>query len=117
MALIAQITNSGVEVPSYTEVLAELKGKFTSIYGDDVNLDNDSADGQWVAIIAAAINDANAAITSVWNSFSPATAAGEGLSSVVKINGIKRNSASYSSVDLRIVGQAGTTISNGMMRC
>lgn len=50
---------------------------------------------------------------SVYNAFSPSTAQGTGLSSVVKINGILRALPSYSSVDLRLIGQAGTTIING----
>ena len=45
--------------------------------------------------------------------FSPATATGEGLSSVVKVNGISRAVATNSTADLKIVGQAGTTITNG----
>ena len=36
-----------------------------------------------------------------------------GLSSVVKINGIRRKTASYSTVDLRIVGQVGTIVTSG----
>ena len=68
---------------------------------------------QFLGIVAAAINDSNAAAVAVYNSFSPATAQGNGLSSVVKINGITRLVASNSTVDLTVVGIAGTTITNG----
>lgn len=113
MAIAASITDTGVSAPTFSEILAELQDAFRGIYGQDVNLDNDSADGQWLAFLAAAFNDCNAAVIAAYSAFSPATAAGEGLSSVVKVNGIARQSASRSTADLRLVGQAGTTITNG----
>lgn len=115
MTLIAEITKTGVIIPAFEEVLSELKERFRAIYGQDVNLDNDTADGQWVALIASAINDANAAIASAYAGYSPSTAQGEILSSVVKTNGIKRYISSKSTVDLRCVGQAGTNISSGIV--
>lgn len=116
MTMIVQITDAGPVAPTYEDVLSELQGKFRAIYGDDVNLDNDSADGQWVAVIAAAINDANNAIVSAYSQFSPASASGAGLASVVKVNGITKRSASRSTVDLLVVGQAGTTITAGAVQ-
>lgn len=113
MAIAATITETGVTAPTFSEILATLQAKFREIYGQDVNLDNDSADGEWLAFLAAAYNDCNAAVIAAYNAFSPATATGEGLSSVVKVNGIRRQSASRSTADLRLVGQAGTTITNG----
>jgi uncharacterized phage protein gp47/JayE len=41
---------------------------------------------------------------------------GPGLSSNVKINGLERNSSSYSTADLLLVGQVGSTITNGIVR-
>lgn len=54
-ALIATITDKGVLAPTYSEVLAELQKKFRAIYGQDINLDNDTADGQWLGIVASAL--------------------------------------------------------------
>lgn len=56
------------------------------------------------------MHDTYALCGDVYNAFSPSTAQGAGLSSVVKINGIRRKTASYSTVDLRIVGQVGTIV-------
>ena len=50
----------------------------------------------------------------VYNQFSPATAQGVGLSSVVRINGIARLVASNSQVFLLIGGTVGTVITNGI---
>lgn len=108
------IDASGISAPTYADVLAYLQDRYRGIYGQDVYLEPDSQDGQLLAVFAAAINDANATAVAIYRSFSPATAQGDALSSNVKINGIARKAASFSTVDLRIVGQAGTTIAHGM---
>jgi len=108
------IDANGISSPSYAEILDYLQTQFKAIYGQDLYLGNDSQDGQFLAIIASAINDSNAAAVAVYNSFSPATGQGNGLSSNVKINGISRLVASASTVDLRIVGQVGAVITNGI---
>lgn len=110
------ISATGISAPTYAEVLAYLQQQFRSIYGDDIYLESDSQDGQFLAVIAAAINDSNAATVAAYNAQSPVTAQGAGLSKNVKINGIARAVATNSSVDLVLVGQAGTTITNGQAR-
>lgn len=108
------ITATGISAPTYAEVLDFLKTQYQSIYGADVYLGSDSQDGQFLGVIALAISDANAATIAAYLSFSPATAQGAGLSSNVKINGIKRSSSSFSTCDVLLVGQAGTGITNGV---
>lgn len=110
------IDSSGISAPNYADALAYLQQSFRSIYGADVYLGNDSQDGQLLSVLALAISDANAAIISAYNAFSPNTAQGNGLSSNVKINGISRGIATNSQVDLQVVGQAGTIITQGIAR-
>lgn len=108
------ITATGISAPTYAEVLAFLQDQYRSIYGADVYLGSDSQDGQFLGVIALAISDANAATIAAYLSFSPGTGQGAGLSSNVKINGIKRMAASSSQADVVVIGQAGTTIINGV---
>ncbi|MCY1326448.1 Baseplate J-like protein [compost metagenome] len=110
------IDANGITAPTYADVLEYLKDQYRAIYGPDVYLDADSQDGQLLAVFASSINDANAVAIAIYNSFSPATAQGAALSSNVKINGIARHAASYSTADLLLVGQAGTTITNGIAK-
>ena len=112
---VCVIDENGISVPAYTDVLTYLKGAYQGIYGSDVYLEPDSLDGQFVALLALAITDANNMAASVYNAFSPSTAQGVGLSSVVKINGIARNIASNSTVDVALIGVAGTTVTNGIV--
>lgn len=111
--LSCSVTTAGIFAPSYDDILAELKARLREYYGQDIDLDPSGADGQMVALWALAIHDCNNSTIACYNSFSPATAIGNGLSSVVKVNGITRQEASKSYADLKIVGQVGTTIQNG----
>lgn len=113
LGLSAKVTAQGISAPDYQTILDTLTSYLQQIYGSDVYLDPDSKDGQAVALQALAIHDANNTAISVYNSYSPSTAFGAGLASNVKINGIARNGATNSTVDLLLIGTAGTTITNG----
>ncbi|UXZ62525.1 baseplate J/gp47 family protein [Burkholderia multivorans] len=107
------IDANGITAPTYADVFAYLQDQYRSIYGADTYLEPDSQDGQMIGVFAKAISDVNSVAIAIYRSFSPATAQGDALSSNVKINGIVRKVASYSSADLVLVGQAGATITNG----
>lgn len=113
--LAAQVDSYGITAPSYEDTLASLKASFKTIFGADAYLEPDSQDGQLLAIFAQAVYDCNQATIAAYNAFSPATALGEGLSSVVKINGLKRLVPTKSTVDVLIIGSTGTTITNGVV--
>ncbi|MDN7911863.1 baseplate J/gp47 family protein [Burkholderia cepacia] len=111
--LAPTIDANGITAPTYAEAFAFLQDQFRSIYGADTYLEPDSQDGQLLGVFAKAISDVNSVAIAIYRSFSPATAQGDALSSNVKINGIARKVASYSSADLVLIGQAGKTITNG----
>lgn len=110
---VCSIDFSGIHYPAYSDCLAYVQGVFQGIYGQDIVLTADTQDGELCAILAKALSDTNAATVSVYNAFSPSTAQGAGLSSVVKINGLARKVPTTSSVDIVCVGQAGAKIVNG----
>lgn len=114
--LAPTIDANGITAPTYADVFAFLQDQFRSIYGADTYLEPDSQDGQMLGVFAKAISDVNSVAIAIYRSFSPATAQGDALSSNVKINGIARKVASYSSADLVLIGQAGATISNGVAK-
>lgn len=115
IADLVYIDSTGYHYPDYPTVLSYFQNEFRAIYGADTYLEADSQDGQWVAILAQACHDSMALGASVYNAFSPSTAQGVGLSRNVKINGITRREATFSTVDLTIIGQEGTVITNGIV--
>lgn len=111
---VCTIDETGIHVPSFQDCYDYFADGMRGIYGSDLVLTPDTQDGQWVGVQAAALNDANAAAAAAYNAFSPSTAQGAGLSSIVKTNGIARGVPTYSTADLFIVGQAGAIILNGI---
>lgn len=111
---VFEVTEQGISAPSYEEILTYFQGEARRIFGEDINLDADTQDGQLIAIFAAAVNDVNAQAIATYNSFSPLTAKGIALDNAVAVNGVTRQEATASQVDLLIIGQAGTTIINGV---
>lgn len=116
MSTAGYLDATGIHTPTYPEVLADLQAKFRAIFGADVYLEADSQEGQMLAMFALALHDANQFAVAVYQAFSPQTAQGTGLSRMVKVNGIARLAASYSSVDVLLVGTAGTLITGGVVQ-
>jgi uncharacterized phage protein gp47/JayE len=110
----AYVDATGIHAPTFTDIQDYLISQFQAIYGVDIVVDPATQDGQLIGVFALAIADANAACINVYNSFSPSTAQGVGLSSMVKINGLVRQIPSNSTAPLLIVGSAGTVIINGV---
>lgn len=113
MSAVFEVTQSGITAPAFDEVLEYFQSKAREIFGSDIVITPDSADGQLIAIFAQAVADVNAQAVAVYSTYNPSTAKGVALDTAVKTNGLTRHTATHSSVDLRIVGQAGTTIRNG----
>lgn len=111
----AYVDATGIHAPAFEDVQGYLISQFQAIYGADIVVSSDTQDGQLIGIVALAISDANSMAVAVYQSFSPTTAQGIGLSQVVKINGMARHVPSNSSVDVTIGGTAGTTINNGVV--
>lgn len=105
--------STGFHYADYPTLLARITSDFQSIYGIDAYIDPDSQDGQNLAIRATSIYDVCQIVSAAFTQFSPTFAQGLWLSSTVKTNGIRRLTATNSTVDLTIVGTAGTVITNG----
>jgi len=109
------ITAGGLSVPTYQQILASLITTYRSIYGSTVYLQNDAADYQWISAVALKLNDAMGLCQLAYNARSPVTAIGTDLDSIVKLNGIARLPASFSTVELVLSGTPGTVVINGVI--
>lgn len=111
---LVYIDETGYHFADYPAFLTWLTDQYRAIYGADVYLEADSQDGQLLAVFAKALYDSAALGASIYNSYSPVTAQGVGLSRNVKINGLTRRIPTNSTVDLDIVGQEGTVLTNAV---
>lgn len=107
---------AGISAPSFADILELAKATYYGIFGADSDIDPDTQDGQLIAFWTSGFNNVNAAQIASYGAFSPATAQRNGLSSVVKINGIMRDVASFSEVDIDVVGVAGTILLNCVVK-
>lgn len=107
------VDDAGLHIQTYLDTQEELLEQYKSIYGQDVYLEEDSADYQWISILALRMHDALSSIQLAYNNRGPQTAVGSGLDQVVKLNGVTRRGASYSNCLVTLTGIAGTVITNG----
>jgi uncharacterized phage protein gp47/JayE len=107
---------NGISAPTYDQILQSLQESMQAIYGTDIYIAPDSQDGQLLALTALAQHDSNQASIAVYRSFSPTYSQGTALSANVKLNGIARKQASFSTALGDVVGQAGTTINGGIVK-
>ena len=109
------VDDAGLHVPTYNDIRDDLLAKFQEIYGNDLYLGNDSQDYQMISAFALKTYDTIQLLQIVYNNHSPKTAVGTGLSSLVKLNGIRRKAASYSTCVLTLTGKPGTVIAAGVV--
>lgn len=110
------VDSTGFHRPTYSDILDYLIEYFKNIYGQDCYLGNDAADYQWISIIAYRLSDVMAALQDDYNNRSVATATGTALDGLVKLNGITRKAASYSTCTVTLTGTAFTIIQNGLIQ-
>ncbi|MDF1593737.1 MAG: baseplate J/gp47 family protein [Desulfobacterales bacterium] len=108
-----RFTPNGIEVQTYDEIYQELADGYRLIYGNDINLDPDSPDGQRVAIEAQARLDVQSFGSLLYNQLDPDFALGEALNSLIKLSGITRRPATRSQVDVSVTASRPVTLPVG----
>ena len=105
------IDDTGLHIPTYIDTRDRLIEEVKQIYGQDIYLDQDSADYQFISIFARKIFDAYSLAMLVYNNRTPITAIGVGLDNNVAFANIQRKGATSSVASLTLTGTAGTAIS------
>lgn len=109
-----RIDQTGMHIPEYADIRDDLLMKYRGIFGNDVYLENDSQDYQFISIIALAMHDSLLACQQAYNARSPRTSSGVVLDGVVAINGINRKKESNTVVMLKLFGEPQTIIADGL---
>lgn len=109
------VDDAGLHLPTYADIRDDIVANFKEIYGEDIYLENDSQDYQMISAFALKTYDTMQLLQIIYNNHSPKTAIGTALSNLVKLNGIVRKSASYSTCVLTLTGTPGTTIAAGVV--
>lgn len=96
-------TENGLTVSTNTELVSQLENDFRAIYGNDVNLGQNSPDGQLLNIFAQGGTDIRELITQIYTSFDPDTASGRILDERCAINNVYRKNGTRTTVNITIV--------------
>lgn len=105
-----EFTPSGIEIQTYQEIYDELADSYRGIYGNDINLDSDSPDGQRVGIEAQARLDLQTFGLTMYQQSDPDFAFGQSLNRIIKLSGITLRPATRSQVDVTITTDRALTL-------
>jgi len=98
-----QIDANGLQVKSVTEIIADLSTGMKQIYGEDINLESNSPDGQKLRIFAQVLVDQLELLVSLYNSFDPDNSFGVLLDQRCAINGIQRKQGTFTYINIDIM--------------
>lgn len=110
---LPKIDFTGVTVQSLQEVIDELVDGFKGIYGSDIDLSQNTPDGQRLGILAKISADLQAYGLALFHIMDPDLAYGEMLNKIIKIAGITRNPATRSNVAMQITTDRAMTLPSG----
>lgn len=94
---------NGLQVKTRNEIVDDLNAAFRTIYGTDINVDQNSPDGQLIGILAQAAVDLREMLVAVNAGFDPDRAPGVILDERVTINNIARKGGTYTMQPIRLV--------------
>ncbi len=101
------LSSSGLTVKTLTELVADITASMQSIYGNDINVDPNSPDGQMINIFSQTVEDLLELLVQVYNGFAVQGAIGTILDQRVALNGIARKQGTYTQTQVLVtVSQA-----------
>ncbi|CAC9972329.1 hypothetical protein [Aeromonas phage PVN02] len=109
------ITESGIVVKSYEEIVASLEGRFRQKFGEVFDTTEESPDGQNIRIMAKYIYDQWQLAEQAYHSYNPAVVGGNGLDNLVRLNGLERieNEPTKVGVHFDATTSIGETVAKG----
>lgn len=97
-----ELGSNGLITKTKSELKSELVENYQDIYGDDINVDQNTPDGQLIDIQAQVGVDLREILEQVNAGFDPDQAIGRVLDQRVAINGITRNAGTYTFQNVEI---------------
>lgn len=105
------VNAGGLQTKDLLTILGELETAYRNIYGADINLEQNSPDGQLLNIFAQQLVDLRELLMQIYNSFDPDKASGATLDSRVAINNIQRRGGTFTIVGVEVTTDRTVTLS------
>ncbi|CAM3601615.1 MULTISPECIES: baseplate J/gp47 family protein [Yersinia] len=97
-----QFNNNGLEIDTFRDLFQALSDAYKGIYGQDIDLDQESPDGQRVAIEAQARTDIEASLQWLYSQMDPDFNTGDMQQIIAKLHGLYLRPGSRSQRDLNV---------------
>lgn len=97
-----QFDNNGLQIDTFRDIFQSLSDGYKAIYGQDIDLDQESPDGQRVAIEAQARTDVEAALQWLYSQMDPDFNTGDMQQIIAKLHGLYLRPGSRSQRDLKV---------------
>ncbi|HDL7376957.1 TPA: baseplate J/gp47 family protein [Yersinia enterocolitica] len=97
-----QFNNNGLEIDTFRDLFQTLSDAYKGIYGQDIDLDQESPDGQRVAIEAQARTDIEASLQWLYSQMDPDFNTGDMQQVIAKLHGLYLRPGSRSQRDLNV---------------
>lgn len=104
------LNENGLVIKDVNEIVSDLTQSFKDIYGNDINVEPNSPDGQLINILAQSGIDIREVLLETYNSFNPDNASGSVLDQRVAINGIERKAGTFTIVSVVVTTDRGVTL-------
>lgn len=101
---------NGLQTLTQNEIVDNLTQDFKDIYGEDINAESNSPDGQLINIMAQMLEDQYELLNQVNASFDPDQAIGTVLDQRCAINGIQRKGGTYTYVTIDVTADRSVTL-------
>lgn len=104
------IDGNGIQIKTYTDILSGLITQFQAIYGADINVASNTADGQMLNIFALSEQDILDLCVSIYDNFDPDQAQGLALDAISQYCGMSRKGGTYTQVQLVVTANQAITL-------
>jgi uncharacterized phage protein gp47/JayE len=98
-----EFNQDGIKIRTFTEIIDKKVAEYKAIYGDDINTEQNTQDGQKIGIEANAILDIELFAQWLYANLDADFTEGQMLNIMAKISGITRQPGARSSVDVEII--------------
>jgi len=98
-----EFTNEGLTIQTFQEIYDERAASYRLIYGNDINLDPDTPDGQKLAIESQQELDLQSFALTLYQQLDPDFAYGQSQQRIMKLAGVRLRPATRSQSDVTIV--------------
>lgn len=101
---------NGLQVATRPELLETLTQEYQAIYGEDINVDQSSPDGQALNIFAQGGTDIRELLVQIYNSFDPDACSGAILDARCALNNVFRKGGTFTTVPIDVITDRTVTL-------